>query len=756
MKKYLIFTVILLSNLSVLYSCGYSPYGEDIRYSLFLPEYFNYQDFGAFNYNADLFGFDYQNHNQYESNVYDWYHFTGKKVAVDEINECLNVLTLTDINSSSTNQFVRYLFKNKLQHVLQYLIMAKKCEEYSNFEVDDPWERKDTIRRSYTLFLNELTRKMLAEKDPYLNRKYAFIAIRTAYYGSEFDYIKKIFQSHFARGKKDYLYYWALFFNSFQNKDAGSDIANIMAYCPEKRYAAYYFFHEQFDLKNSLTKATSSQDIGNLYAFASVQRLDPNLDYLRKIYEHSNKSRILDFLLLREINKIEDWIYTPYYTNYLPSTQFTEFWWSENDTELHTIETLRARSEKDRTYAKQMLDFVIGVDYSKIHDVSLWNAAQIQLLFMTRNYDACLNKIEVFEKQFAKKKIISQIEKIKALCIISNQETGRAIIKEAVKPIIMKYKDDERFLFSIGRELEFRKNLPDGIAIIAFGNQKFRNRYYYDESNNSVEWRGNRLLNSGNLEYFYEYFDYLDFVYSADDLKIVVNGLNKKKKGDDFYKTIYSQLKKDENYLKDLLGTKYIRENRLEDALNAFNLIAFRYWEENYNPWERDRFDDSYTFDKNPFYDIKYVDPFIPHTERYLVTKLSITQHLIKYLKLADNPKTKNRDYYYFIIANCYLNMTQKGHSWMMRRFTSVTNYDQEYDESYIDESEYVNSLLAQKYYRLAAENSKTEKFKALCLLMEVFSADPERKLDRLKNTYPEYYQELSSCENLENYFEAR
>ncbi|HAQ39354.1 MAG TPA: hypothetical protein DCQ58_12680, partial [Saprospirales bacterium] len=66
MKKYLIFTVILLSNLSVLYSCGYSPYGEDIRYSLFLPEYFNYQDFGAFNYNADLFGFDYQNHNQYE------------------------------------------------------------------------------------------------------------------------------------------------------------------------------------------------------------------------------------------------------------------------------------------------------------------------------------------------------------------------------------------------------------------------------------------------------------------------------------------------------------------------------------------------------------------------------------------------------------------------------------------------------------------------------------------------------------------
>ena len=59
MKRYLAFTVILLGNLLRGFSCGYSPYGEDIRYSLFSPEYFNYGDFKAFHYNADEFGLAY-------------------------------------------------------------------------------------------------------------------------------------------------------------------------------------------------------------------------------------------------------------------------------------------------------------------------------------------------------------------------------------------------------------------------------------------------------------------------------------------------------------------------------------------------------------------------------------------------------------------------------------------------------------------------------------------------------------------------
>ena len=75
--------------------CGYSPYGEDVRFSLFLPSYFNYHDYNAFNYNANLFGFDSDPVKHYESNVLDWYHFTNKQVAIESVSAFLNDLKLT-------------------------------------------------------------------------------------------------------------------------------------------------------------------------------------------------------------------------------------------------------------------------------------------------------------------------------------------------------------------------------------------------------------------------------------------------------------------------------------------------------------------------------------------------------------------------------------------------------------------------------------------------------------------------------------
>jgi aspartyl/asparaginyl beta-hydroxylase (cupin superfamily) len=152
------------------------------------------------------------------------------------------------------------------------------------------------------------------------------------------------------------------------------------------------------------------------------------------------------------------------------------------------------------------------------------------------------------------------------------------------------------------------------------------------------------------LKYFYEYFDYLDFVYSANELQIVINKLNTTI-DDNFRKTIYSQLLKDKNYLIDLLGTKYIRENRLTLAEKTFKSLEKKYWDENYNSWERDKYEEYYAFDKNPFYDLKHTESFIPHKDKFIVTKLSVTQHLIKYLKIANNPKNIYRDYYYFLMV---------------------------------------------------------------------------------------------------------
>ncbi len=761
MKKYLISTILLLSSFSRLSACGYSPSGEDIRYCLFRPDYFQYADYYAFFYNANLWGFDYDMKSSsesvyYEANILDWFHYTNEKVSIESIVQFNNELKTIDVNPNSKNEFLRYLYQNKKYDVIQYLIFAKKCELINTWTDDNPWERVavDLDAQKSKIFAT-LLKAYAAEKNQNLKRKYAFQCIRAAFYLNDMKAIQSIFAQQFQNGTKDYLYYWSLYFHCFTKNDASKmmDVANLMANCPEKTYAAYFYFHEGFNLPLALTAAKSKEEIANVYAYASVQKVTKNLDYLKIIYANDPNSRILDFLLLREINKIEDWVYTPYYTNYLPSIEQYDYYWSNNSEDKLTTLTLRARSEKDRLYAQEVLDFLNTVDLSKVKNVSLWKAAQIQLLFITRNYADCMTKIGQFEKQYPNEKVTSEIEKIKAICITANQAYGKAVIKNEIKPIILKYIKDNRFLFALGRELEFKGNITEAVALFSL----LENTYSEGYNGDDVEWRGNRLKTSGNLDYFYTYFNYLDFVYSADELQRIVSKLDTNLDSD-FKKIIYKQLLQDKDYLKDLLGTKYIRENRLTAALKTFHSLDKVYWMNNYNAWERDLYNEYYAFDQNPFYTLKYTDEFIEHQEKFIVTKLSVTEHLVKFLNLANNPKNKDRDYYYFLVANCYFNMSYQGNSWMMRRYNSSSSYYEGYEnESYVDEREYRMKLKAIEYYQLASENAKTKQFDALCLRMiDYAQSNYPNEFSKLKATYPDYYADLSNCIHLDAYFKAR
>jgi len=307
---------------------------------------------------------------------------------------------------------------------------------------------------------------------------------------------------------------------------------------------------------------------------------------------------------------------------------------------------------------------------------------------------------------------------------------------------------NNRFIFAIARELEFRGNIIDAVALLSSLDSSTRDGY----DSTDVEWQGNRLKTTSNLEVFYNYFDYLDYVYSANELQLIINKLNQKMDSD-FYKSIYKKLNTDKNYLIDLLGTKYIRENNLKSALQTFKTLDTTYWTNNYNAWERDKYDENFAFDQNPFYSLKYTTDFIPHKDKFIVNKLSVTEHLIQYLEKANNPKTKQPEYYYFLVANCYLNMTYEGNSWMMRRYFSSSNYYEGYEnQSYIDEREYRLKLKAIQYYEQAYQAASSQKFKALSLRMMEY-AQNKPKFTQLAKEFPQYYDDLSSCNSLNEYF---
>ena len=77
MKRFLVFTVLLATSFCKSWACGYSPFGEDVRYCLFKPEYFDFAQYKPFYYSADILGIDLErNPNNYktgvEANILDW------------------------------------------------------------------------------------------------------------------------------------------------------------------------------------------------------------------------------------------------------------------------------------------------------------------------------------------------------------------------------------------------------------------------------------------------------------------------------------------------------------------------------------------------------------------------------------------------------------------------------------------------------------------------------------------------------------
>jgi hypothetical protein len=92
-----------------------------------------------------------------------------------------------------------------------------------------------------------------------------------------------------------------------------------------------------------------------------------------------------------------------------------------------------------------------------------------------------------------------------------------------------------------------------------------------------------------------------------------------------------------------------------------------------------------------------------------------------------------------------------------MRRYSSTSYFEEGNNESYSDEMEYRNGELAQQYYHLAYEQAQTDQFKALCLRMEDYAKNNiASEYETLQALYPNYYEDLSGCENLETFFKER
>ena len=771
MKTLRIFILVLLSSSITAQACGFYPFGEDLRFCFFRPEYYGYTTFSEFDYSSDSFyDKDIFDENDIPPNDKAWFDYCKGKVSVNSIRNAVYELGDRSLDTLSDNEMVKYLFAVKDMEAINYLKFAKQCEEVNTF-YSDPWERNDyaevPIRNK---FINLAIDKAKETKNPLIQQRYAFLAIRLAYYSGRVDVINQLYDEYFANSNnKNIIYYWSLYFKAITESDealASFNAAQVFKHAPDKRFVVYTSFSRNIPIQEILQYAKTKEERANVYLLSGIRRPDKAFEEIKGVYNNEPNSEGLDFLLLREVNKIEDWIYTPYYSLFTPSV-FTGY--DENFDESAAV--VLSRVEADRKYARKLLDFINAVNLKKVNNPQFWQMVKAQLEFITKNYNSCLSTIKKIEKtKGLSEPQLKQLSKVKVLAITALQPYGNAIVKNEIKDIVIQNKDDSHFLFAIGRELEYKGNTTDAALFYSKLDENYGSYY-----GSSVFWKSKKRAGETYYDYYSEWFGYLNFVYTPEQMKSVINSVENNKDSDAFSEWLHSNLKEELPRLHDLLGTKYIRQNKLQLALEQFKLPGDGYWLENYSPWERS---DNWgnVFDANPFYDIKYTPAFIPVKDTIKANKYTVTRQLIKYLAKAEDVKEKDRDYYYFLVGNCYYNMTWYGNAWMMRRYNWSTGANLNIVE---DNEEYYSCNLAKHYYNLAYKNAKTDKFKALCLrmagrcerngytykhLVNYYNNRQENNqeevnpyYERLEEKYPDYYFDLTSdCTFFEDYFKAR
>jgi hypothetical protein len=733
--KLLVYLLLLAS--SIANACGFYPYGDQVRVSFLNPDHFNCHSFDGFYYTAHSF---YPGNPYRASDVHPndqiWFDYCHQKVSVDAIKEAVYEIPENHFTTLNPNKMIQYLYQNNDFAAIDYLKFAKSCE-IGNMFYADPWERSETIEiKLVQEKLNYAVAKAAEENNEILKLRYQFIAIRLAYYGGKRKDIISIYETINDGQTKNILHDWSMYFRALVEKKKTLQCfyaAQVYANAPDKRFAIFDKFDVNIEIDSVLKHASNHAEKANVFAMFALKKHDKALFYIKKAYQLHPNSEFNLFLFLREINKIEDWVLTPFYTNFNPSISEEDYWNSE---QLFSYQKMHTRIEKDRKYAKEFYTFLNTIPKPNLH-VEICKA---QLLFIAREFAQSLALINSLETKIDKKDLLyNDIQCIKALNLTANQVKNQAIIKEEIKAIILANKDQKTFIFALGRELEYLRNTTAAAFLFSKINDNMESYNGYE-----MVWKSRKHKRGSYQDYFYDYFGYVDVLYTPEQLESVIKNCNYNDDNTKFDIWLKSRLIAEKSKLYDLLGTKYIRTNNLEKALVNFKKTDEEYWNDYYSLWNINQNGGSY-FDKNPFTDFDHTPEFIQPKEDFYLTKITVTEKLIEYLAKANNPIEKKRSYYYFLVANCYKNMTNTGNSWMMRRY-AVSAYDVEpFPE---DEAEFQNGFLAKKYYKLAYKYGENKKFKSLCLWM---AADYKK----LKTELEDEYEELSArnCEAFASFF---
>ncbi|OXB06795.1 hypothetical protein [Flavobacterium pectinovorum] len=735
-------SLLFFLSLQVSFACGWSVSPETSRLVLFKAQREGFFKLTPFYYSADYYystntvsGVD------QELNCLEWQKKLGNKINPKDVHTILyetdaeqfeNAFESKSLKKAfEKNTFIEALLLPKNKVFLNYILFAKKLEYNSNIDVKwESWEQVGYNSKDHKLAdLEDFEKKIKTAKDPFLKQRYAFLILRYSFYAQDKNEVIRLYDTYFAENKNTILQPWALYYKALCIDDLPLQnylLSKVFATCEEKSFAVLQHYNWKLTAE-TLALVQNNEERSVILSIESFRNPAPDLKTIKEVYELSPNSLNLSFLIGREINKLEDWIFTPQYTtNGSPSVVFEGTDWYGD-----YVNAKNENFNKDILYLRELEYFLIAIrEQTSGEQKEYITAAIAQLCFM----DDDIELGKKYTNMISDKANLSiQMQKNIQLALVSLKQDD--LKNETVQNQLFKYFDSVENLIETDNGLF--KNLYS-LYRIASGEFYKKN----DRVTAGLLMMKSDLKNEGeysgyyNTPYFYNYIGYFERTATVEDVDKLI-ALQQKEDKTPFEKYICSgTIAPNIDYYKDLKGTIAFRNNDLELAYETFSSMPKDFWEKNYS-----------------FTDFLNENPFTPkilqkQEERKFDYRFNKAEFIAKLIQL----KKQNTASGNLQLANAYFNVSYLGNSWMM------VAYDWTSGESYVDyvygdnsekektyqKGNYYSLTMAKMYYEKALKMSKNKNEKALASLM-IFEC----------NYYNHYANIISAEEEEKNPFKA-
>lgn len=631
------------------------------------------------------------------------------------------------------NGFVKAILSRKYQDALAYFQFAKSVEPLATFSYSDYWNPDP--RDMEAMYDKGVEAEALANgqtKNQFLRLRYAYQAARMYHYSGTYDRCIDLYESLIAplstgsaiKGWCTSLYAGALR-RMGQKEKAAYMFSRVFDTNPERRVLAYknYQYIEAGLDPSVLELAKNDHEKAVIWAINGLGDPQLNMEYLRQIYSLTPTSNLVGTLLIREVNKLEQFFgksaeltRRPYYYSY--------YWHEDNDE--NTLFRLQ--------HLNELTDFALKIADEKVYpNAGLGHIVAAYLTHLAGEEEQALALLARVDKRHLSGQTNDQYRITELLLKVNRVHQGGDMDENSLIDALQ-WLDEKRRAGQpppAQNKYWYDQHKEERFGIIA------RNIYHhvlmpvYLNQGDTVKaallaYKGDFIEGDARMERPFVYMSMFSREFWKDELRpttlLQLAQLKQRPSSDlsPFERFLTIDFGAGDDYdLLELLGTAYLRVHDYGNATKTFAklpadfLSGFRHFQ--YCASEDEG--EVYKNENN------YADPFIMTLKDYPkqysgkpVTKREFAERMWALEKQAKAGGEEAASAY-FELANGAYQTGEFGNSWFL------ISYDWSSDDKYAEparyyDGDYLHARQAEQWYEKARALSTDTDFKAKCTFM--------------------------------------